>query len=752
MRSSLSRRVCRQALASHGQPLPTCTLLGEGHVFQSLRPTRARRPLLRPPPRRTFLNLWKKAPRQIKDAGLEPGFGTFVEFRAHSVEGTRLPSRDELIHAWRTFFDNKLRSNRALNSSEAFVARLVLEYLQEDKTAEPALATVDMRRAMDAIAQPLSKVSSSDHCNLATALYREMMPRIFDSEKSTAHDNACRELNSTEFETYLTALIRFGGSTEASKKLSELESHVRNLRASIKPERLQKFHIMVLRGIATGRHASPEVYARKLQEDYRFGYTSAFHEIMTTYFAETQQDDSGPLQEWFLRPIDGGKLARPDAYASLLKFCHRIGHQPEWVVKAMQHLCDLNPPKIWWDVVLAWAVYQGKDIDHIKHMQSVMMQLNPGNQYIKSDVFTINGLIEAAVETKNAPLAERLNVLASASSIERNAQTCSLLLQARMIGQDKAGAASALEELLRFGRLQSNSQIMATTNAYIRHLCETPSTQSTEIVNTLTLVESQHGELDPETVAAVCLKFLKDDKTMDVLDTLGLHLKTFSMADRSITRSALIQYCLDKNISTARAWDGYLLVHQYFPETTKEERIGLMEGFFGRKRADMACNIFGHMRAHPDERFRPDLDTYVLCLEGLGAVPDEDSLGMVHNMFKMDTMIQPNVRLLNALMIAHTSCDQPRRAFDYWGQIANLPEGPTYKSLEHVFRACQKIPYGYDRAKLIWEKMQKLDVDIPENVYDAYTLMLAGQMELEKTKDMLLFKQVEYAGKLTPRL
>jgi hypothetical protein len=158
------------------------------------------------------------------------------------------------------------------------------------------------------------------------------------------------------------------------------------------------------------------------------------------------------------------------------------------------------------------------------------------------------------------------------------------------------------------------------------------------------------------------------------------------------------------------------------------------------------------MRAHPDERIRPDLDTYVLCLEGLGAVPDEESLGMVHNMFKMDTMIQPNVRLLNALMIAHTSCDQPRRAFDYWGQIANLPEGPTYQSLEHVFRACQKIPYGYDRAKLIWEKIQKLDVDIPENVYDAYTLMLAGQMELEKTKDMLLFKQVEYAGKLTPRL
>ncbi|KAF3760876.1 hypothetical protein M406DRAFT_296350 [Cryphonectria parasitica EP155] len=750
MRSSLSRRVCRQLVASHGFTSPACALSAPGHTSLSLRPTRPRHGSLTHLSRRTFMNMWKKEPREVKQAGFEPGFTTFVDFRAHSVEGTRLPSDEELVQAFRAFFDSKLTHRRAVNSSEAFVARLVLEHLQSIKTEELALTHQDLQKALGAIATPRSKGISRDHSEIATILYDGIKATRTGSKNLRPEEDARQEINSADLELYITALTRFGGSRKASQVLSSLQGFMRHSKL-IQSDKLSRLHMLVLRGIATERQESPEIYAKQL-EDLGFEYTSEFHEIMTTFFAETESDADGQLHEWFKRPIVGGKMARPESYMSLIRFSFRTSCQPDWLQVAMQDLCDSNPPKLWWDVVLKWAVYQGKDINHIRHMIDVIVQLNPGNEYVRADIFTINGLIEAAVETKNALLAERANALASEMDLKPNVRTFALLLEARMIGHDRTGAASAFEDLIHCGRLQSGSKNVDTVNLYLRHLCDADSTDSRRIVDVLGLVESQQGELKPDTVVALCLRFLRDDKTMEVVDTLGLHLKTFSMDERRIVREAFSRYCLDKAVSTARAWDGYSLMRQFFPETSRHERVQLMEGFFGRKRADMASHIFGHMRAHPDESIRPDLDAYVLCLEGLGAVPDAESLGMIHNMFKMDTMIQPNVRLFNAFIIAYTGCDEPRRAFDFWQQISNLPEGPTYTSLELAFRACQKMPFGYDRAKVIWEKMQRLEVEIPERVYDAYMLMLAGQGQLDQVQDMLLSKAVEYSSKLTPRL
>lgn len=756
MRSSLSRNVCRRLLVSpglHGSFSPASTLYDQNHVL-CVRPTRSSRALVRHPQRRTFLGIWKQPPREVKDAGFEPGFGTFIDFRAHTLDSVKPPSREELVQAFRIFFDHKTVHRKPLNTSQAFVARLVLENLQLSRTADPGLTLKDFQNALTATVTPLRLDSSEHHVSFAKVVYEEIKFLQYGfGKKSRWKETIYAELGSEELNRFITILTRFGATDDAAEYLTRFDKiKASRSNLSIGPGHLSTLHMHVLRGYANSR-----TYEQKRPLDYAesllqagFMYTPEFHEIMTSLFAGRGSDAEEELRGWFERPIAEERMAKPEAYMALVKFSSQTGRRPDWLEKALQGLCDMNPPKPWWDVVLEWALIQGKDIAQVKHMIDVIAELNQNDESVRADIHTINGLLAVALDTKNAPLAERVNSLISQYGLRPSARTYALLLQARILGQDDVGAATTFEELIHCGTIYSGSKTSEAVNVYLRYLCSGTPSDVVDIVAVLSHVERQHGELEPETVVAVCQKFLREDKNLDLIDTFGLHLKQFSMTDRERVRAELTKYCLDESVSTARAWNCYLLMRHFFPELSKPDRTELMEGFFNRKRADMACQIFGEMRAHPDERIRPDLETYVACLEGLGAYPDEDSLGTIHNMFKMDSMIQPNTRLFNAFMIAYTGCDGPQRAFDFWQQISQSADGPTYKSLELVFRVCQKLPYGYDRARGIWEKMEKLEVEVPAAVYDAYTLMAAGQGELDKVQSLLLSRLEEYSAEPHP--
>lgn len=151
----------------------------------------------------------------------------------------------------------------------------------------------------------------------------------------------------------------------------------------------------------------------------------------------------------------------------------------------------------------------------------------------------------------------------------------------------------------------------------------------------------------------------------------------------------------------------------------------------------MACWVFGHMRAHSNSSIRPTEDTYVECLEGLGRVPDMNNLRMVHNMLKMDTTIQMTTKVYNALMIAYTACDDASRALDFWKDISNSTEGPSYRSLEIVLRACQETPYRDDVARQIWEKLQRMEVEVPDFVYNSYCGVIAGHGHVDEAKKLI---------------
>ncbi|KAJ0120352.1 pentatricopeptide repeat domain-containing protein [Diaporthe amygdali] len=731
MRSSLTRNVYQRMLACHGLPSAPASVI----------PSSSSRPTICPhrtvgghPSRRTFMkmNLFKKPPREVKDSVFEPGFGTFVEFRARSVENVQLPSREELIDAFRTFFDYKVSRKKPLNSTQAFCARLLVTHLQ-DTTIGPSLAKEDLQKALFAVALPPERGSSKEHIQFATQIYHELNV-IKYSGRPTNEKDRFEKLNSDDLERYIVVLIRQNATKTAMDTLLSFQ----DLYPLFDPKRVNQLNVLrylVLKGLAKeGDEAKLREFADELLES-GYGYSPDFHATMSSFYGGIDTNGEGDLRTWFEKPIHDNMRPRPDAYMALIKFSTRTKSEPDWLKKALQELCDSNPPKAWWDVILTWAVYQGRDIDHIRRMIDVMVQSNEQDESVRPDARTINGLLTAAIEHDNPLFAERINSLALELGLRPNAITYSLLLEARTAGEDAVGAASAFDDLIHCTPLIGHS--IKIINQYIRQLCSASPLDYNQVLNVLSHVERREVELEPDTVVGLCLMFLKNDKAHEVIDTLSLHVKQFSMDDRKVILNSLLKYCLDRSVSTARAWDCYSLLRQFFPETSREERISLMESFFDRKRADMACYIFGHMRAHANDAMRPDLNTYVTCLEGLGACPDAESVQMIHNMFKMDTKIQPTTRLYNAFMIAYTACDDPSQAFDFWRQISMSTEGPSYHSMNIVFRVCQVLPYGDEKAKIIWEKMHRMEIDIPIYVYCSYIVMNAGQGHLDEVKALL---------------
>jgi hypothetical protein len=310
-----------------------------------------------------------------------------------------------------------------------------------------------------------------------------------------------------------------------------------------------------------------------------------------------------------------------------------------------------------------------------------------------------------------------------------------LQLGYRIDGNDPSGAYDSLEMLLQL--TSNNEEALPVINRYIRYLCAAQPPDVERILHVTSLGERRLIVLEPETVVELCKLFLMNDQQYDVIDTLSIHSFNYSIEERAAVRDAFLAYCLDKKNSTARAWDGYSLLRQFFPETDRDARVKLMHAFFNRKRPDMACYIFGHMRAHRNDEFRPNLDIYVSCLEGLGRCPDRENLKMVHNMLKMDTTIQPTTKLYNALMIAYAACDDASRAFEFWDDISNSAEGPSYNSLAVVFGVCEALPFGDEKARDIWAKILEMEIEVPRFVFNAYCGAIASQGHVDEAKELI---------------
>ncbi|KAF7534663.1 hypothetical protein G7054_g6007 [Neopestalotiopsis clavispora] len=752
MRSQLTRHVFRRLRAHQG--IPPCPT-----TRPSLRRYPAAARIARPIQRRTFMNFFQKAPRILKEPEVEPGFESLLKYGAMKNENLRPPPREELVKGFRDFFKYKKVNNRPVNAMQARVAHHVLKHLNEpgERNAEFNLTLADLRTAQLAL-QQRPRDDPTELVELARALFLEIRDLAKQKVRSTRYSKG-GESRTAAVELFpdIAALLRI--LTQHGKSL-EARHHLLSSWQSLQSDpnlgygRTKGLWIPVLRGLAQeGREEDLLDFLATMQARSGLEFGRSVHEIMTTFYAK--KNDLETMKEWFYKPIEparsdetsvpDGEIAETSStsptpsqqtYQEVFR-CAIRNNDTEWAITEYQALADTLPTlsETHYAEEAVLLIYRfavlllGKGPEHIEHM----FKSNPDPNFQPS-ISIVNALIEAAVEKPDLYMAERLVALVPKFDLEPDRRHFSLIMDYRMQAGDLDGAFTAYRSLQNYDNDEADWPLL---NKLIRGLCSSSSPNHDKVLDVTSYLEQLAATLEPETVVSLCMTFMKNDEQYEVIDTLSLHTVHYSWSERALISKAFTEFCLDTSNSTARVWDAYALLRQFFPDTALEDRVKIMDAFFNRKRADMACHVFGHMRQHSNPKYRPKIETYVRCLEGIGRSPDLEGLKLVHNMLKMDTTVQPTTQLYNALMIAYTACDEPARAIEFWKDVDSSAEGPSYHSLEIVFRTYEIMPFGMDPAKQLWEKLHKMEIEIPVNVLAAYAAVLASNSHVEEVKKII---------------
>ena len=478
----------------------------------------------------------------------------------------------------------------------------------------------------------------------------------------------------------------------------------------------------VLHGLAREGREQELLEFLAFAESVGLEYSSLVHGIMSIFYAH--KDDFKNTQYWFDRRIHNDDAPTRHTYYEILKFAVR-NKRLDWAESVHLGLLHRLEHGSWrqlkacWDASFCFAVMlQGKGADHLEHMFRVSLEQTKDLPNSQPTINSINALLRVAIDMKDSYLAERLMTLSEKLGFEPSVHTYLLQIEYRLNANDLDGAYAAFRAMPD----GETGAMLPVLNELIRALCKPLNAKHERVLDVTSYLEELRAVLEPETVVAVCMAFLRNDEHYEVIDTLSLHTAHYSIRERQTVRKAFTDYCLDTKNSTARVWDSYALLRQFFPETETEYRLAIMDGFFDRRRADMACHVFGHMRAHDNPAHRPNGAGYVRFFEGIGRSPDPESLRAAHNMLKMDTAVTPDTPVWNGLMLGYAACGESLayRALEFFREVTASAEGPSYQSLEIFFRACERTPFGDGPARDLWAKMLRMDIDVPPPVYSSY--------------------------------
>lgn len=734
----------RANLARHGRRLlvyrsrtPSCSLLTTSPL-----PRR----LLQPNPtvcrqfERTFLNLlFKKPPREIRQPEYEPGWRHIMVWRSRMLDNLRPQPRRELMEAWRRLMQAKLKSRTPLNSTQALQCRRLLEYLsdrrirlQEDQNVKP-LSAADLAMARQVLLDIEPSETTQHHVDFAHALY-----------KAWTDGDFAQKPRAVELQwTYLVrALSLYGGGIEAKNMLYEKWDMSEYAIYLTQEDQLLE---TVARGLSKDGKEAELLELADHAKNNGIPLDATLQSVLVQYFAS--RDRIQETKAWFAEPI-GQPHCLAETYRAIASFAMRNNLQ-EWATPIFMQLGESTPRKRYWDVLLQSILLMGRGLSEVRIMMKHMVDRGGD---IQPTINTINSLLGVAVELQDYQLGQDILQLGDDKNIKMNGECYMSMMQLCIQADDLERAQHAFEQVKYMEPWASDakSHLQAEfgrlVNQYLLTLSKQQPPSFPLILSILDSIEELGLRLEPATVAALCLRFLENDQHFDVMDILSINSFLFSEAEREVVQAAFLKFCLDPETSTSRAWGGYQLLQQFFEDTSFERRTRLMEAFFARKRPDMAAHVFGHMRQHRSKSMHPRMETYIACLEGFARHPDPDGLTMVHNMLKMDTtMLQTDTRLQTALMLAFTGCDKPLIALDLWAQITQSHEGPSYATLEAVFWTLERKPGGHKMAREIWDRIERMDLEVSPRVYNAYIGSVAGSGS-EKEVRALITKMASVVG------
>lgn len=645
------------------------------------------------------------------------------------LDNLRPPSHKELIAAWRSLMESKLRYKVPLNCTQALQCGRLLQYLTKPGTSEQNakllnMADLSIARQVLLDIEPIER--GEEHAELA---------RIIHSAASSGEVSGKSRHEPTQWCYLVRALSRFGDAKGAVRELYARWDDPEYTRYISSEDRVLDD---VLQGLALegAEKELVELINFALKKDIPYNFT--MQRIATAFFAT--RDRVPETKEWFTKPLGSGQC-QLSTYRTIASFARR-NQLEDWALPFFQELSQLRQVNKRWNTLLPSMLLLGVPLEEVQGMMSHMVGRD--DSAISPDIYTINSLLKVATETVDPDLATRIIAIAEELDISHDEYTHLLLLDLHVSSGSVRNSATAFQSLQDTGSISPNASINVwkeysdIMNKYLVMLGEKRPPDFEFILKLLSAVEEEKIHLKPETVASLCLRFLENDQTFDVMDILSIHAFRYSHTQREVVQNSFVTFCQDENTSTARAWGAYQLLQQFFQDLSFERRVLLLQVFFDRKRPDMATFVFGHMRQHQVRAYQPTLDTYVQCFEGYANHPDREGAETVHNMFKMDTRVRPDTRTYTAMMLAFAMSGMPRRALQLWSLVQASREGPSYATLEAVFLALEKTPNGDKQAREVWRKIESMDLEVPLSVYNGYIAAVAASGNEKEARGLIM--------------
>jgi hypothetical protein len=757
MPSQLTRVVFRSIIAN--KPLSY-----RGCLY---RPIRAQIPLqngvrtLPQSQRRTFFNFLKPQ-RKTKSAELPPGLGKLMEVTKMQRMAARPPPPAEVAEAFNAFFSQKDKTFEDFHIQVALNALLYLKQNTEEGAPE-WLQIPTLEKALGGLMNPPDVVGDA-HVGFARALYEEMVkrrraemgPKDGESTDGQVADASGIGGDEKHLLLYVRVLSMYGASLEAKNLVSRTYPGPTNPET---PHEILEVIIeswnSILEGFAREDNAQELLKTAELIQELQVPFVSSMQNALVEFFAKKK--DLEKAKFWFSQPVAAyGTTAdiepHQNTHALILEACALNGDLAfgQQVVAA---LLKTMPDKAAWDAIFLWSAAIGKGVDEVDRMMNVMARRvdewrreDQSRPLLRPDVDTINILVELCISKNDSYSAERYIALGEKRGIAPNAATFTMQMQYRLSVGDIDGARAAYFGLQ--GAKEASS--VAVTNQLVRAMCNSRQHHFDDIMVIVDDLHEHRARFEPETVAALSVLHLRRGEVNDAIDLLQVHAHHFGPAQRNVIQNHLVDFLFDRENSTADAWDTYQMLRTLFPETTRSVRIRIMNEFFDRKRSDMACHIFFHMRNHLNEAIAADRDVYVAAFAGFARNKDAESLELAHNQLKLDLNVELDTRLRNALMLAHAATGNNKRALEYWAEIVASSEGPTYNSIAIAFRSCEGMPWGDQHAKPIWRRLKEMEVDIDKQIFTAYLGAIARNHLHDEAVAMVESVEDEYG--FTPDL
>lgn len=633
-----------------------------------------------------------------------------------SKMGARAPPPQQLAAAFVDLFRSKQRAALALEDIQAQYALETYRHLQMTCAEDPNARLPDEElkvalRMLKFVGNEKNQYKA--HNELARAIFEELSKReVTIKDGREVPGVPCHDL------VQFIQVMALSGDTLYARDLVE-----NNWEDCVKHVGVSPWH-HVMKGLIRENRVEELQKTVDIMKKYNISFTPDIHETIIVFYA-AREADMETIKKWYQYLLASGRTPTILTDATVLKLCIRKS-ELDWGEPIFKSLIGrTSEAEAPWDVVLQWAAAKGKSVDEIERMMQVMVRRQEERGLRSSlDMETFNGLIELANWRNDPYTAERYVALGQKWGFSPSARTYRLQLDYRMKIGDLGGARTA------YARLQGEESVdledLPLVNKLIVALCAERPQNYDAIMGLVEDLSDRKARFEPETVAALSLLHLQRGEMDDLVDLLNTHAFHYGLDQRALISEVLLSHILNDNTPTSRAWDTYNILRQKFSEIDIPTRTSLMQHFFFRKRSDMATHVFGHMRQQQIKSLRPDVSTYVTCLSGIAKAGDLESLETVHNMIKLDSEIEPNTQLYNALMLAYTGCGESATAQGFWEDIVHSREGPSYASIQIALRACERAAFGERVARDIWGRLKRFEIEVTREIYAAYVGSLAG--------------------------